>query len=343
MKKKMISLLLVLALVVGICPAAFAMETAIDTYAESIVLVENEEGIYEIASSNIRGGFRVTAKEGGQVYVQDTNNQFMRIDDSRFMKAQELFVDIENYRQFQNVAEAKGLSNQLQSDVDKIMTKVLNGEIELAEPLSVYIPEEIDTANGSRSISKTTKTYTGYAGRQYYQELLDCKGNSLEFNVKKPATAFEQYVEHFFRAGATAAIDGVMTKIVGPGWTLARVLLFAPSDSIPTTYAYKHTAKLFENKYTKYTYLVQVGEYYFGSKIDYTYKYFFRNFINEDGKAFYSNGDTENCVAKAPGYDQADEYAYKRWASQPYESIIANYTYTNEDANVTTSVDSLFQ
>lgn len=344
MKKRVISLLLVLALVVGICPAAFAgEEMSADAYEETLVLLQNEDGIYEVVSPNVRSGLAVKAKEGGQIYEGNSDNLFMRIDDSRFMKAEVLSVDADNYSQFKVTAEKKQLSDQLLSDIERIMDKAAKGEIELVEPLAVYVPESVEVQRNARTITKTTKTYTGYAGRQYYQELLDCKANSLEFNVKNPASPLDQYMEHLFKAGAEAGVDGIMSATTGPGWTLAKIFLFTPNDSIPTTYAYKHTAKLFENKYTKYTYLVQTGEYYFGSKIDYTYKYFFRNFINQDGEDFSAVGDTGNCTAMAFGYDRADEYAYKYWANPIYENIIKRYKYTDKNTNVDTYVDSLFK
>ena len=42
MKKKMISLLLVLALVVGICPAAFAGEETVEEYVPSAAIADPE-------------------------------------------------------------------------------------------------------------------------------------------------------------------------------------------------------------------------------------------------------------------------------------------------------------
>lgn len=342
MKKRMISLLLVLALAVGICPAAFASEMPADTYEETIVLVENEEGIYEVANPNVRGGLVVTAKEGGQIYEGNSDNLFMRIDDSRFMKAEELSVDADNYSEFKATAESKQLSSQLLSDIERIMAKVANGEIELEEPLAVYVPEPIEVQSNARSITKTTKTYTGYKGLKYYQELLDCKGNSLEFNVKKPAATWVQYCGQVMKAGAIAVANGIMNTVTGGTWTVLSIFVQSTSDAIQTTQAFTHTAKLFENKYTKYTYLVQAGEYYNGSVIDYTYKYFYENYINVDGENFYSDGKTASFSAKAPNYDKADEYAYLYWTNPIYDSRITKYEYTNTDKSITTYVQSMF-
>lgn len=321
---------------------AYASATSTDTYEDTIVLMENTEGIYEIVNSNSRTGIRVTAREGGQIYESDVNNLFMRIDANRFMKAEELSIDTHNYSQFKVVADNKGLSNQLLSDIDRIMEKVHNGEIELAEPLAVYIPEPIYVKNDGRSITSSTKTYTGYAGRQYYQELLDCRGNSLEFNVTMPSSRWSQYCSQVFQSVVTTSASAGLDAVTGGTWTLLSVFLQSTSDSISTTQAIQHTAKLFENKYTKYTYLVQDGEYYVGSVIDYTYNYFFRNFINVDGADFYSNGDTGKLTAKAAGYDSADEYAYRNYVNSSYNNTITRYNYKNTSQGINTYVSSLF-
>lgn len=313
-----------------------------DIYEDTIVLMENTEGIYEKVNPNSRTGIRVSAKEGGQIYEGDVNNLFMRIDDNHFMKAEELSIDAQSYSQFEAVAENKGLSDQLKSDINRIMVKVQNGEIELTEPLAVYVPEPIYTENNARSITSSTKTYTGYAGMKYYQELLDFKANSLEFNVTMPSARWKQYCNQVFEAAVTTTASAGLDAITGRTWTLLSVFTQSTSDSISTTKAIKHTAKLFENKYIKYTHVVLDGQYYAGSVIEYTYNYFFRNFINVDGSDFYSNGDTEKQTAKAKGYDKADEYAYQNYVSSPYINSITRYTYKNKTAGVNTYVNSMF-
>lgn len=333
------ALLLVVLVFTAIPLTARATE---ETYAESIVLVENADGLYEITNSNSRTGIRATARDGGQIYDGDSDALFMRVDNNLFMRAEELFIDAQNYLQFETIANRKQLSSPLRTDVEEIMTRVLKGEIELEEPLAIYIPEPIESKNTSRSITTTTKTYTGYAGKQYYQELLDCKGNSKEFDVIMPSSQWSQYCGQVFESAVITSASAGLDAISSGTWTLLSVFLHTTSDSISTSQAYTHTAKLFENKYIKYTYLVQNGEYYIGSVIDYAYKYFFRNFINVDGEDFYSDGDTANFYAKAAGYDSADEYAYRYYLNSSYNNSISRYNYRNSTKGINTYVDSLF-
>lgn len=161
-----------------------------DGYLDTIVLIENSEGIYEVANVNVRSGILVTAMDGNEIYQSSNNEVFMRIDESRFMKAQVITIDATSYTSSNTRDAGYPLSDLLLEDINKIMVKVSGGEIELTEPLTVYIPEVINTGNNSKSVTSTTTTYTGYANRQYYQEVLHCKGNSLEFNVNMPNSPF---------------------------------------------------------------------------------------------------------------------------------------------------------
>lgn len=338
--KKITSFILVLCLLLSFAPTAYAASA--NAYEESLVLVQNADGIYEIGNMNSRAGVRVTAKDGGQIYEGAVNGLFMRIDATHFMEAEVLSVDAYNYSQFKVIANNKGVSAQLQSDIDKIMAKVRNGEIELTEPLAVYVPKTINVENGSRGITTKKTTYSGYAGREYYQELLDCKGNSLEFNVKMPSSKWSQYCSQVFQSIVTTSASAGLDAVSYGTWTLLSVFLHSTSDSISTTKAIKHTAKLFENKYIKYTYVIQNGEYYLGSVIEYSYNYFFENFINVDGEAFYSDGKTPQLYAKGAGYDKADEYAYRNYTNASYNNSITRYDYKNNSAGIHTYVNSLF-
>lgn len=220
------------------------------------------------------------------------------------------------------------------------MDNVAAGRIELSEPLVVYYPEGNEIQ--SRGITSERKTYTGYNGQQYYQELLTCSGNSKEFDVKMPKEPLKQYWEDVFVAGVKAMVDGVFSSIDNKAWTLFTVFGQGVSTSISTSQASTHTAKLFENKYSKITYLMRDGQYVSSSVIDYAYEYFYENLINVDGKDFYSNGRTAHFSDKATGYDNADEYAYRAEGYQNYNNQITQYRYRNSSQNVDTFVDSLF-
>lgn len=80
----------------------------------------------------------------------------------------------------------------------------------------------------------------------------------------------------------------------------------------------------------------------FGSMIDNTYEYRFKNYLNVPGEDIIEGDDTPNQSCKAEGYTNADQYAYQWYLTSGYQNTISRYSYKNEDENVHTYVESLF-
>lgn len=304
----------------------------------------NHIGIYEESTGEDNEVIQVMAVDGDQIYKSNNNNYYMRIDSESFMQAEAISIEPDNYTEFKAIASEKGLSDALLDDIDNIMAKVNSGQIELEKPLVVYTPTNISLkSNGMGIITDAGETtYTGYGNRQYYQELLNFSGNSSEFNVQKPNSSWSQYCNKFFSAAVNTSISLGLDYLLGGRWTLLSLFAQSTSDSIPTTTAFTHTAKLFENKYRKYTYVIQDNDKYLGSLTDYTYRFYFENFINVAGQSFFSNGRTANFSAKSVGYDNADEYAYYNYLNSVYNNRIEKYEYKNESLNISTYVDSQY-
>lgn len=315
-------------------------DTTLDVLADTLMLVPNDDGTYVISNGSRSGSISVTKFDGTDVYADAVNSLYMRVNATAFIRAKSFQVDLESYQTLLNRSTGIEFSPRLLEIVTKIMNDVASGKIELNRPLVIYYPEEHEIE--TRGITSSTKTYIGYKGKQYYQELLSCSGNSLEFNVRMPKTKWSQYCENVFVAGVQTMMDGVINTATYDYWTLISIFTNFPSDSLSTTQAGEHTAKLFENKYTKITYFMRDGEYISSSVIDYAYDYSYENFINIPGIDFYSNGRTQHFSEKATGYDNADEYAYHAEVSGNYNNQITKYRYRNSTLELNTFVDSLF-
>lgn len=339
---RLVALAMLLILIISSVFAVSPVKTnnELDTYADTLTLMPSDDGTYIVSNAYSRGGISVKPFDGREVYSSSDDTLYMRINPTAFIKAKRLEIDIDNYNVILSQKDAYEFSPILLEKISKIMDNVAAGRIELSEPLVVYYPEGNEIQ--SRGITSERKTYTGYNGQQYYQELLTCSGNSKEFDVKMPKEPLKQYWEDVFVAGVKAMVDGVFSSIDNKAWTLFTVFGQGVSTSISTSQASTHTAKLFENKYSKITYLMRDGQYVSSSVIDYAYEYFYENLINVDGKDFYSNGRTAHFSDKATGYDNADEYAYRAEGYQNYNNQITQYRYRNSSQNVDTFVDSLF-
>lgn len=321
---------------------AGAIERSSTDYDSALILCEGEDGLYREVNVVAKGGIVVYPDDGNEIYRDGTLAPYMRVSNNCFLKAEELVIDVDQPNSFLKIAESYKLGDQLISDVNLILSKTISGEIELSEPLTIYVPAQDHEEMSYSMVPQTPRTYVGYKDRTYYEEILQCKGNSLEFTVKNLPSTTKDYWTKVFFAGVETLVNGYMDSKSGGVWSIASIFGQSTTDSIQTTLAGKHTAKLFENKYIKYTYVVQDNEKFLGSVIDYSYDVFFENFINVDGKDFLSNGRTPHFLLMAPGYDKADQYAYQNYWNNSYRNSIVTYWYESQDGTVRVKVDSLF-
>lgn len=139
-------------------------------------------------------------------------------------------------------------------------------------------------------------------------------------------------------------MDNILDKATGNMWTLATIFAQSPGySSIPTNASLKHSAVLLENKYRKYTYIYDGNDLYFGSLFDYAYSYKFKEYLNIPGYAVLEGEYTPIQSWRTAYFYDADEMAYRWYGSGGYTDTIISYTYENQDAKLTTVVDSMFQ
>lgn len=277
--------------------------------------------------------------DSGQIFIDknDPSKIYMRATETQLIPARELKVDNICDADIDAFSDIYSLSDRLRQDLHSIALRSRAGEIEISE-LSIYTPVERMTARGN-----STSTYTGYNGRQYYEEILDLQGNSNTFSVKKPNSGFGTYVANVIKAGAETLMNNALDVITGNTWSIASVFLQSPGyGSIPTSAATEHTAALLENKYRKYTYIYEGLDLFIGSVLDYTYNYRFKDYLNIPGYAILEGAYTPNQTRRSAYFYRADELAYQWFLNGGYVDMITGYTYTNESADLTTMVDSLF-
>ena len=313
------------------------------SYESTLTLCLDESGIYRVSNPNARSGVMVYADDGAEIYTDSNNGTYMRIDDTRFFKAEKVELQTYDSTSFYAIADEYGFSSQLIDDVTALMTRVNAGEVELLEPVTIYVPER-NTSNLNARLTITdvsSRTYTGYKNRQYYEEIVKISGISNDFNVRNLSSGWKQYVAKVISSFVETAVDGIMDGITGNAWTLAGCFAQSIPTSIPTNNAMRHTAKLVENKYIKYTSLYQGSTMYLGSVTEYAYKYRFQNILNFDGWGSLSSGYTDWFDAVGTGYSNADEYAY-RYYLNTYNNPITRYWYKSDDGSVNVYVSSLY-
>lgn len=265
----------------------------------------------------------------------------MRISETRLIPAQEIQIADMDIALINEFASRYSFSSLLIDDLKRIAERSNAGEIEV-QSLAVYIPS-VESASAQGDLV-SSRTYTGYKGRKYYEEVLEFNGNSLSFNVAQPDSAIQNYLKNFFRALGETIVSTALNAATGNKWTLVELFAQDAISGIPTTQAVDHTSVLIENKYRKYTYIYEYdgAEMMFGSKIDSTYAYRFKNYLNVHGSDIIEGEDSPTQSYVAEGYTNADQYAYYWYLNSGYQNTISNYLYINEDDDVETYVASLF-
>ena len=193
-------------------------------------------------------------------------------------------------------------------------------------------------------ISVSRRTYTGYAGKTYYEELVILKANSTSFNVRMPSKyTVKDYLWDVFQAGIVNSAGMFVDSMSGNMWTIMSTVFPKgfDEDSLPTNAAMTHTAVLIENKSRKYTWVYEADDIFIGSILDNASDYRFVNYVNIPGVSVNESGQTDWQHNKVTGYDKADEIAYRNYKYEGYTDIIRTYAYKNTEANITTTVRSL--
>lgn len=357
--KRILALLMSICIIVCLCSTAFAQNSPLASIKnelesnafELLYLYPLSDGSYSTipqpslqTMQDSSPAIVVHAKDnGGQIYLSEVNPSqlFMKISETRLIQAQEIKISDINELDVDMLAAAHSLSSYLTNDLKRIAEKSSAGEIAV-QSLAVYTPYSA-LAPQSQSI-QSSRTYTGYNGNKYYEEILDFKGNSTTFNVVQPPSALADYATNTLTALGKALLDYGLNKALGKTWTLVSIFSQNAISSIPTTKAVKHTAALIENKQRKYTYIYEYpgADMQLGSIIDCAYDYRFQNYLNYDGDKIVTGAVTPQQEYTAEGYDSADKYAYLWYLNSGYQNLITGYLYINSTENINTTVDSLF-
>ena len=352
MYKKLACIIMLFSLICSFVVPTYASTTppsCLDDVDKAIVLYPRLDGSYSTEyvteQENMqRGGLGerlvVRARDSGnQVFFDEKtpSDIYMRVNSTTVIPADEINVTNITNIDIQAVVTTYKLSERLAQDLYRIEESYTLGELEI-DNLCIYIPSN---ALATRSVS--TRTYTGYNGRQYYEELLILSGNSTTFNVVKPNYGAKTYSTNVMAAFATTLLNNALDTVSGNTWSLASVLAQSPGySSIPTNAAVTHTAALIENKYRRYTYIYEGSEHYFGSLLDYTSSYRFKDYINIPGYDILEGEYTPIQRHQTAYYYEGDRLAYQWYGNGGYTDTVTGYVYKNSNANLETTVDSLF-
>lgn len=313
-----------------------------------------DNNLYKIANQNTLGlgsGDLITIEsvEGtGGIYC-DVNSDasiYMQVSSDAVVPAEEIHFDPSDPVEVAQKVDEYELSDNVRDALMELSQQCVDGEAYI-DSLTVYIPAEHEIMSRGRTSHTYTRTYTGYNGKKYYEELLVFSGNSTSFNVATPPGALSRYANNVLVAVAEATLSAALDRITGDAWSI--VSLFVDLDDLDSYYAiqtqtaYEHTAILVENKSRKWTYVCEGNDKFIGSVLDFATSYKFKNYLSIPGADVRHIGDTPLQERQPEGWTRADELAYRNFNSGAYTNYIPRYSYKNDTYNLSASVASLLK
>lgn len=181
----------------------------------------------------------------------------------------------------------------------------------------------IPTMTEGRS-SGSTRTYKGYGNKTYYEETITAYGDPGWIDVG--GGLWENYVNDTAQAIGEYIVDGVVDTVTGGVWSIAK--LFAP-NSVPSGHTVTHSAAIHEVKTAKHTYVVENGQYYFGSLVQRSSGYFQNSILDTDSNPhrYIDGADATLTAVQTPNYNSPDKKAYYGYVSSGWTETVAGFEY----------------
>jgi hypothetical protein len=209
-------------------------------------------------------------------------------------------------------------------DIYEYMEKVRKGSIQPGK-INIYIPSTTPSQEISTS-SDYRKTYVGYAGKTYYEEVLSYDNTSASVTVKE-AYGFLDYLNKTIDAAAKYGFGTGMDWITKGMWSIGSIFTGGLPSGVPTNSKFRHESRLYEYKVKKFTYLVESGQYYFGSRVEMSISHFdnLTVFPGLHPIEYGENTKLESIIT--PSYDIPDQRAYYSYMNGGWVEPIVQYKY----------------
>ena len=281
--KKIISLVLVLAISFTISIPAFAAEKDENT----IYITQQADGNYTIdknAGSKYTKSFNNNPKsipvhkiEEG-LYKNNQNTLFSKVNNTTFVPVEEVNINPLDEVQVENAISKYGLHKQTAQGLKDYSEKCIKGEINPGEGVVYYAPLTL-----YKSSSNSTRTYSGYGIKRYYEEKIKFTDHSKSEIVN--VDTWGQYKNSVVKCTAKTIFDGVIDYISGGVWSIASIFVDAFPSSVPSANGkVTHEANKQEQKTKVWTYVSESDGYHFGCLTEYSWAYFQNQIIYDGGK-----------------------------------------------------------
>lgn len=230
-----------------------------------------------------------------------------------------------NKNEVESIINTYHLQPKTVESIREYLNKCEKGEIK-STSLNIYVPSSDLSQYTYNTPNPYTKTYVGYGGKTYYEEVISYDNTSDSKTVCE-STGWSNYLHSTIQAFVSYGIGTFLDTQLSGAWSIASIFTKGIPSDVPANSTFRHEARLHEHKVKKFTYVVENGQYYFGSHVEMSVSYF-ENTVVIPGLCPTQTGEPANMdPAITPNFDNPDAKAYNTYLGDGWVEIISHHKY----------------
>ncbi|WP_457943362.1 hypothetical protein [Caproiciproducens sp. LBM24188] len=308
--KKAISLVLV----IGISTTISVPGLAATIHDPERIIIKQSDGNYKVNNLGTSEGVKVTINKDG-MYQDENGKLFSKVKDDLFIPVKKVDIPLENIETTNAVIKQQNIQKETTNYILDVIANSKKNQIHI-DSIQVYLPQ----ATSSR------RTYKGYGNKTYFEETVTTNYHSDPADVNQ--SPWGTYKNSVIKGIAEYIVGEVADKVTFGSYSIASIFASAVPSSVSGTTEVTHYAQLFETKTTKHTYVVEDGQYYFGSLTEKASGKF-ENFISIPGVSGGNKRGSDSKISniQTQNYSSADKRAYYGYVSGGWVERIESYQY----------------
>lgn len=316
--RKIVSLVLVLAMTLAISVPAFAASSDND----GIIISKQKDGTYRLnqdrqftTNSLEQKRIKLVAES---IYRCEDGILLSKVNETTLVPVEKISINPMETNQVENAIKQYGLHKETAQALRDYSQKTKSGAVKVNGDVIYYAPLNMSL--------NSTRTYTGFDSKQYYEEKLQFSDHSASTEVD--TDLWGNYVNTTIHAAAEEALSGAisgMSKFAGGSWTIASLFLGSIPSSVPSTDQITHEANKQESKTKVWTYLSDSDGYHFGCLTEYCSVYYENRIIYNGGS--YMGKNTSKSYYQSDDYNAPDKRAYYASAIGGVTELISSHSY----------------
>lgn len=287
---------------------SFSIPTFAAEKTDSDKIFIQSDGTYKSGIKSDLNGIKIQAKGNG-IFQDDKGCLYSRVSEMAYIPVQKINIPIDNIEEAKSIIKKYHMQSETASSV---LNNIAKAKTEHSiKSVNVYLPQ-------------ATRTYKGYGNKTYYEETVETSWDSGSKVLGE--SKWGDYANNVILGVINFVVAGVADSETFGTYSIASIFVSAIPSSVSGSTEVTNNAELYEIKTAKHTYVVENGEYYFGSLTQASTGHF-ENMLKIPGVGSVRGKDSEVYTQYTPNYSSADERAYYGYLSGGWIETVDSYEY----------------